>query len=239
MIYIKRRSVLIIGVLLITALTFIMCFSALSKSPAGEATASKIKVVLDAGHGGIDGGVIGVNSGIKESDLNLIITKKVEKYLSDSGISVVLTRSTEAGLYGVATKNFKKLDMEKRKEIILKAQPNLVVSIHMNKYSLSTRRGAQVFYKAGDENGKLLAQSLQSVFNAMPEATRECSILSGDYYILKCNKFPSVIAECGFLSSPEDEALLITEEYQDKIANSIYKGIIGYLAQQSSSEKVK
>ena len=211
-----------------------MCFSALSKSPAGEATASKIKVVLDAGHGGIDGGVSGVNSGIKESQLNLIITKKVEKHLTDSGISVVLTRSTEAGLYGVATKNFKKRDMEKRKEIINKAQPNLVVSIHMNKYSLSTRRGAQVFYKAGDESGKLLAESLQSVFNDMEEATRSCVALSGDYYILKCSSYPSVIAECGFLSSPEDEALLLTEEYQDKMAYSIFKGIIGFLAQQSS-----
>ncbi len=231
----KRRNILIICVLLVTAFTFVFCLSALSKSPVGEATSSKIKVVLDAGHGGIDGGVSGVNTKIKESELNLIITKKVEKYLSDSGISVVLTRSTDAGLYGVATKNFKKRDMEKRKQIIEKAQPNLVVSIHMNKYSLPTRRGAQVFYKKGDEFGKLLAESLQSSFNQMEEATRECSALTGDYYILNCTNFPSAIAECGFLSSPEDEALLITEEYQDSIAYGIFKGIIGYLAQQSNS----
>lgn len=231
----KRRNVLIISVLLVTAFTFIFCFAALSKSPVGEATSSKIKVVLDAGHGGIDGGVSGVNTGIKESELNLIIVKKVEKYLSDSGISVVLTRSTEAGLYGVAGKNFKKRDMEKRRDIILKAKPNLVVSIHMNKYSVSTRRGAQVFYKPNDENGKLLANSIQSVFNSMPEAPRECIALTGDYYILNCSKYPSVIAECGFLSNPEDEALLITEEYQDSVAYSVFKGIIGYLAQQSSS----
>ena len=146
-------------------------------------------------------------------------------------MSVVLTRSTEAGLYGVATSNLKRKDMEKRRDIINKANPNLVVSIHMNKYSLSSRRGAQVFYKAGNENAKLLASSIQSCFNAMEEAVRECSILTGDYYILNCTKYPSIIAECGFLSNPQDEELLITEKYQDSIAYNIFKGIVEYLIQ--------
>ena len=121
--------------------------------------------------------------------------------------------------------------MEKRREIIIKAQTHLVVSVHMNKYSLSTRRGAQVFYRSGDENAKLLASSIQSSFNSMDEAVRKCSILTGDYYILNCTNIPSVIAECGFLSNPDDEALLITEKYQDSIAYNIFKGIVEYLIQ--------
>ena len=157
-------NILIISVLLVTAVTFVICLSALTKTSAG-ADATGITVVLDAGHGGIDGGVVGVKTGVKESELNLKIVKKLENYLREGGINSVLTRKTEAGLYGVAVKNLKRRDMEKRKEIILKARPALVVSVHLNKFSVSSRRGAQVFYKAGDENSHLLAESIQSVFN--------------------------------------------------------------------------
>ena len=76
--------------------------------------------------------------------------------------------------------------VEKRSEIINKAEPNLVISIHMNNYSLASRRGAQVFYKKGSEQGKLLASCVQSSFNCMEQASRTCNILTGDYYILNC-----------------------------------------------------
>lgn len=229
MFILKRRSILIISVLIITVITFLYCFSAISAKPIGETSANKIKIVLDAGHGGVDGGVSGVTTGVRESDLNLSVVKKLEKYLTDAGMTVILTRNTEAGLYGTATGNLKRKDMEKRRDIIKKAAPNLVVSVHMNKYSLSTRRGAQVFYKDGDDKGQLLANSIQDCFNSMEEAPRECSALKGDYYILNCSEYPSVIAECGFLSNVDDEALLVTEEYRDKIAYTIFKGIVGYL----------
>lgn len=230
MIVLKRRNVLIIAVLLITALTAIFCFGALSETTTGNADASKIKVVLDAGHGGIDGGVSGVNTGVKESDLNLSVVKKLENYLTEAGMAVVLTRNSAAGLYGVATGNLKKKDMKKRKEIILKESPALVISVHMNNYSSQSRRGAQVFYKAGDESGKSLAQKIQKSFNEMEESVREYSALAGDYYILNCSDCPSVIAECGFLSNPQDEKLLLTEEYQRSVAYAMFKGIVDYLS---------
>ena len=233
MVVLKKRNIIIVSVLIITAITFIICFGALAVKPIGDASVSKVKIVLDAGHGGIDGGVIGVNSGVKESELNLKVVKKLERYLKDAGFSVVLTRTSDAGLYGIATKNLKRKDMEKRRDIIKNAEPHLVVSIHMNKYSVSTRRGAQVFYKSGDEKAKLLADSVQNGFNTMEEASRVCSALTGDYYILNCTDFTSIIAECGFLSNPEDEALLVTEEYQDSVAYAVFKGIVGYLVQTS------
>ncbi len=234
MFVIKRRNIIIVAVLIATMLTFLLCFSALSTARAGSVEQTGIKIVLDAGHGGVDGGVNGVKTGVKESELNLSVVKKLEKYLIDAGFRVVLTRSSNAGLYGLATKNLKKKDMEKRKQIILEENPTLVISVHMNKYSLSSRRGAQVFYKAKDENSKILANSIQSCFNSMAEATRQSSALTGDYYILNCSNVPSVIAECGFLSNPQDEQLLITDEYQNKIAYNIYKGIVSYLAETSS-----
>ena len=231
MFILKKRNIIITAVLILTMLTFALCFSSLAGKSAGDASVSKFKIVLDAGHGGVDGGVIGTKTGVKESELNLKLVKKLEKYLVGAGMNVVLTRSSDAGLYGVATKNLKRKDMEKRKEIIEDAQPTLVVSIHMNKYSLSTRRGAQVFYKEGDKASKLLAKSIQSSFNDMEEAVRDCSELSGDYYILNCTDYPSVIAECGFLSNPQDEALLVTDEYQESLAYAVFKGIVTYLAQ--------
>lgn len=229
MIVLKRKNILIVSVLIATLFTFVLCVSAIAAKPVGEASANKIKIVLDAGHGGVDGGVTGVNTGVKESELNLKVVKKLENYLINSGMSVTLTRNSDAGLYGVATKNLKRKDMEKRRDIIKSVNPDLVVSVHMNNYSVSTRRGAQVFYKKGDEKAKLLAENIQKNFNSMKEASRNCTILTGDYYILNCSEIPSVIAECGFLSNPEDESLLISEEYQDAIAYNVYKGIIGYL----------
>lgn len=232
MFIVKKKSI-IAFVLVLTFVAFLLCFGFIIKTSAEDGNSMGYKIVIDAGHGGIDAGVSGVKTGVKESELNLKVTKKLEKYLVDAGFSVVLTRKTDAGLYGVATSNLKRKDMLKRKEIILEEKPTLVISIHMNKYSVSTRRGAQVFYKSGDEFGKILAHSIQNNFNLMESASRECSALVGDYYILNCSSYPSVIAECGFLSNPEDEALLIQDEYQNELAYTIFKGIIEYFSQCS------
>ncbi len=231
MFVLKRKNIIIVSVLLITFLTFILCFSAIKINPVGRAYANKVKIVLDAGHGGIDGGVCGVRTGVKESELNLKVVKKLEKHLTDAGMVVYLTRKSEEGLYGVANSSLKRKDMEKRRDIINKAKPTLVISIHMNQYSLSTRRGAQAFYNKDNQNSKLLAECVQQSFNEMPESVKKTSALSGDYYIVKCTEYPTIIAECGFLSNPEDEALLITDKYQDSLAYNIFKGIATYLAQ--------
>ena len=233
MFVIKKRSLVIVGVLLITIITFFVCVGALKNGKIGDTAISTVKIVLDAGHGGIDGGVTGVKTGVRESELNLKVVKKVENYFKSAGIAVVLTRSSDAGLYGVATKNLKRKDMEERKRIIEKAEPAAVISVHMNKYGSSSRRGAQVFYYENNENGKKLAECIQESFNGMEEAVRKCSALSGDYYIVRCTRYPSVICECGFLSNPQDEALLVTDEYQDKIAYEIFKGVISYLSAAS------
>ena len=233
MIVFRKKSIIIISVLILTIFTFVLCFGAIGNSAVSAS--NKIKIVLDAGHGGLDGGVTGVNTGVKESELNLIVVKKIEKCLIDAGMNVVLTRNSDAGLYGVVSSTLKRKDMEKRRDIILKAKPNLVVSVHMNKYSLSTRRGAQVFFNENNPDSIILANSIQQNFNAMENCVKKTDALKGDYYILKCTDYPSVIAECGFLSNPEDEKLLITETYQEDIAFTIYKGIVTYLAQTTSN----
>lgn len=227
----KGKTVVIAIVLAIVLVTFIVCAGAFGIQPIGSADESQITVVLDAGHGGIDGGVVGVNTRVKESVLNLAVVKKLETLFLGAGIDPVLTRSSEAGLYGSATNGFKRRDMLARKKVIEHADADIVISVHMNKYGSASRRGAQVFFRADCTQGISLANKIQNTLNQMDEATRGYTALKGDYYILNCTDIPSVIVECGFLSNAEDEALLVTDVYQEKLAYAIFKGAIEYLSE--------
>jgi len=118
--------------------------------------------------------------------------------------------------------------MAKRKEVIEITKPNMVVSVHMNSFTNSKLRGAQVFYDKSSEISRSLALSIQNYFaNELPSSDKGVSV--GDYYMLKCTTAPSVICECGFLSNSEDESLLLTPSYQDKVASCIYKGILNFI----------
>ncbi|MBQ3047933.1 MAG: N-acetylmuramoyl-L-alanine amidase [Clostridia bacterium] len=185
-------------------------------------------IVVDPGHGGLDPGSIGYKTRVKESDVNLAISKKLETALKQAGITVVMTRTTEEGLYGLSTNNYKKRDMAKRKEIIQKTRPNMVISVHMNSYVKHNLRGAQAFYDKNSEISKKLALSVQEQFAEHLEASDK-GVSVGDYFMLKCTEAPSIIAECGFLSNEDDEKLLLTSEYQDKIVDCIVSGVLSFL----------
>ena len=214
-------------VVLAIAATFGICIFALTTVAAENL---RLTVVIDAGHGGVDGGVVGIESGTKESDINLDLSRRLSRCFSDAGFSVVMTRETEAGLYGTATAGYKKRDMLKRSQIINKSNPALVISVHQNFFSVRSRRGAQVFFRESNDRSVTLACLIQASLNEMPECVRKSEPLKGDYYILNCNDFPSVIVECGFLSNAEDEALLLNNDYRDKIAAAIADGALRYLS---------
>ena len=189
-------------------------------------------VVLDAGHGGRDVGVVGVNSSVSEAEINLLITQTLKSKLEDLNVKVVLTRKNANGLYDENATNFKRSDMEKRKKIILDTAPNLVVSIHCNRFPSSERRGAQVFFNNFSDEGKKLASLVQKNLNTIniDKINRGFSPLKGDYYILNCSKYPSCIVECGFLSNPDDDMLLNDENYRNMLADAILSGIMSYLS---------
>ncbi len=221
------------GIALAVIITFGVCFFALARTAA--ANTQRLTIVIDAGHGGIDGGVVGRVSGVKESDINLSISRCLQKEFEEAGFRVVQTRPTEAGLYGTATAGYKKRDMQKRAEIIQENAPALVISVHQNFFSMTSRRGAQVFFRNDSSSSRTLACAIQTAFNEMPETAKKYSALAGDYYVLNCSDYPSVIVECGFLSNPEDEILLITQDYQKKVASVIAQGALSYLACGSSA----
>ncbi len=214
-------------------LLFLFCVIVLSSFFVSASTkivssspADKYCVVLDAGHGGIDCGSVG-KSGVFERDLNLSITQKLKKLLSTLNILVVETRKTQDGLYKTFASGFKQKDMKERKKIIDSSNADLVVSIHMNYFKDSSAHGAQVFYKPGCQKSKILAKTTQDLFQKnLYKARKEA--LKGDFYILTCSEIPGILVECGYLSNNEEEALLITEEYQNKLAYQIFCGIVSF-----------
>lgn len=225
--YKHRVALGVACIFLSVAFAFGVCIFALTAS-ASETV--KLTVVIDAGHGGVDGGVVGIESGTKESDINLDLSRRLSRCFEEAGFSVVMTRETEAGLYGTATTGYKKRDMLKRSEIINKSNPALVISVHQNFFSMRSRRGAQVFFRESNSKSVTLACLIQASLNAMPECARKSDPLKGDYYILNCSDFPSVIVECGFLSNAEDEALLLDGGYRDRVAAAIAEGALSYLS---------
>ena len=187
-----------------------------------------IAVVIDAGHGGIDGGSVGKITGVYESELNLKFAKNLQRQLEEMDISCYLTRQDSNGLYDSGAKNLKRSDMKKRKEIIENVTPKIVVSFHMNSFPLSSSRGAQTFYKKGNEQGLQLANSIQNQLSKNLENTKVGGKV-GDFYMVNCTEIPSVLIECGFLSNAEDEKLLISDKYQDKFCYLVLCGIVDYL----------
>ena len=188
--------------------------------------ANGITIVLDAGHGGRDGGSIGVNGTI-EKEINLEYVLALKDKLVDSGFCVVLTRNSDEGLYSEMAKNKKVSDMNARMQIIRKANPNLVVSLHMNSFADSSVAGANCYYKIDDDASKYCADLIQGCLKTYCGAKNNLS-KEGDYFMLNCSYYTSVLIECGFLSNPNEENLLNTKTYKDKIVNAIYSGILLY-----------
>jgi len=210
-----------------------LCVRVLSGAQAVAATdGGGMRIVLDAGHGGIDGGVTGKTTGVKESDLNLAITHCLKDALEELGFEVTLTRKTEAGLYGTTAKGFKKRDMQKRKEIIEKVSPALVISIHQNFYPTSVSRGGQVFYAKDDARSLRLATALQEQINALyfDEGVKGRKQTAGEFFMLDCTSHPAALVECGFLSNAKDERLLTNAQWQKKLAHTLAVGVLQYFS---------
>ena len=186
-------------------------------------------VVLDPGHGGFDGGATGVDTGTPEAGINLAVSKLVKVQLEEQGCTVVLTRPDEEALG-----NDKQSDLRARREIMNAEGVDAVVSIHMNKFSDRTISGPMVFYMTGSSPGQALAECMvKEVCDAVGRNQRMAN--PGDYYVIRETLPPAVIVECGFLSNPEDERMLLTEEYQQKLATGIAKGVYEYFASQVTS----
>lgn len=199
---------------------------------------NKIIIAIDAGHGGFDGGFDPAADGIfslKEKDINLSIALKVQERLEKKGYHVVMTRTEDAGLYEESDSHKKRTDMKNRVDLINQSGARIAVSIHQNSFSDTSSHGAQVFYYSGSVEGEKLAHTLQTyLLERLPVENHRREKANTQYYMLKNVKCPIVIAECGFLSNPEEAAKLNTEEYQNLVADTIVEGICAYLQEYST-----
>lgn len=183
-------------------------------------------IVIDAGHGGRDGGSVGDIS--VEKDLNLKYAKALQKLLGKANINVIMTRTDDDGLYDENADNKKLSDMRARRDIIRNAQPDLVVSVHMNSYPLANCVGAKTFYKMDSEASFNAAKAVQNSLHYYID-NASSTISKGDYYILNCTDYTSILIECGFISTPSEEQLLNDDAYCEKFMYSVYCGIMLYL----------
>ncbi len=233
----KRRFFLVATAIFIGFFSAVaLCLRALNAQAVSSFSDGSMRVVVDAGHGGIDVGVSGVRTGVKESDLNLSISLLLKEELEDKGFEVILTRKTEGGLYDTTARGFKKRDMLRRKEIIEEADPAMIISVHQNFYSAGSIRGPQVFYAKETAGSEALAEGMQARLNDAYERqkVKPRKKMRAEYFMLTCYPCPAVIVECGFLSSPEDEALLTEKSWQKKLAETIAAGALDFVAAQTA-----
>ena len=187
-------------------------------------------------HGGPDGGCSSANGDI-EKNINLPILLDLRELLQAAGYEVIVTRDKDIsihdeGVEGIA--NQKRSDMDNRLEIFNSVEGAVCVSIHQNLFTDPQYSGAQMFYSDTNSRSAALAQILQSKFveYLQPENRREIKCCGKDLFLCYYCKNPTVMAECGFLSNPEEAALLVTEEYQRKVAFTLFSGIVEFCAEK-------
>lgn len=195
-------------------------------------------IVLDPGHGGDDPGAIS-RSGVKEKEVALNIALALRDYLQQAGAYVVMTRESDTDLANEGTKGHRKRkveDLKARVKLIQETEPNFVVSIHLNSIGSSRWYGAQTFYHPAFEESKRLAHLIQHQFIQNLGNTTRVAKQESNIFLLKSSHVPAVLVEVGFLSNPREAELLGREAYQDRVASSIYKGILSYFAGETLPE---
>ena len=230
----KKRILFIATIIMVSAISFVWLNKKGDTVEIVSLPVTSKTIVLDAGHGYPDEGAESA-SGVTEASINLVITKKVQTLLEQSGCNVVLTRSDENGIYDLGSNTIREKkvsDIKNRVKIGNESSADAFVSIHLNKIPQSQYYGWQAFFKPNNEQSEILAKSLQEELNAsiQKENKREALKITGKY-IIEHVEIPIAIVECGFLSNPEEANLLQQDEYQNRIAWGIYNGIMDYFYQ--------
>ena len=227
----KKRITIITLSVFISVFAFIFSMDKQNTVPTVSLPLSGKTIVVDAGHGKPDEGAES-STGTTEAETNLKIALKLQNLLEQSGSTVILTRSDENAIYDYDSKTLrqKKIsDIHNRVKIGNESSADIFVSIHLNKIPQQQYDGWQTFYNAQSSDGKKLAESIQKNLNdAIQKENNRVAKTIDNIYIIKHVEIPTTIVECGFLSNPEEEKLLLQDEYQDKLAWGIYNGIIDY-----------
>ena len=213
------------------SMIFSKTMTAYDNREAGAALHSKI-IVLDAGHGGEDGGTVGTN-GVLEKDLNLDMSESLGVYLKFAGFEVVQTRTEDILLYdrNVNYKGRKKvLDLAARYKIAEELRPDLFMSIHMNAFPDSRYSGLTVYYSPNNDQSYNAAYTVRSevIDKLQPNNNRELKKAGSSIYLLNRLRCPSILVECGFLSNQEECSMLSTEGYRHKLSLILFSSLSSF-----------
>ncbi|MBQ7542715.1 MAG: N-acetylmuramoyl-L-alanine amidase [Clostridia bacterium] len=189
-------------------------------------------VVIDAGHGGMDGGAVSVD-GTCEKEINLALAQRLQSLLQCAGVETVMTRTTDDSIHDpqyTTVRKQKISDIHNRLKIMEETDDSVFVSIHQNFFTSARYYGTQTFYSDTDPRSRTLAQCIQDavVSSVQPENKRAIKKSGTEIYLLYHAVRPAVMVECGFLSNPQEAALLKTPKYQTKMALAIMKGIFDF-----------
>ena len=189
--------------------------------------------VIDAGHGGMDGGAVGVHKEL-EKDINLSVATTLNEMLKAGGYKTIMVRSDDRSVHDLqytSARQQKVSDIKNRLKLAEETPNAIFVSIHQNLFGQSSCNGAQIFYSKNNPQSEVLAEALRTQFKAllMPENERATKPAQKNLYILYNATCPAVLAECGFLSNANEAMLLSDSEYQSKVAFTIYTGLMNYL----------
>lgn len=223
-------AALILCCLAFLLLSYITCgkIGKMASTLAGEAPRT---VVIDAGHGGEDGGATG-KSGTIEKGINLAIAKDLQDLLLASGYRVVMTRTTDDDISDDldTIRQRKTSDLHNRLKVVESQENCILVSIHQNKFPQSQYHGTQIFYSGNTAESKTLAESIRArvVDLLQNDNDRTTKAATSSIYLLWNAKVPAVLVECGFLSNPEEEQRLQDSTYQKQMAFAICCGVLDY-----------
>ena len=225
--FIVIKKNMIIAVLLILVVMFSFATIVKTKSKTVAQVSDKT-VVIDAGHGGADGGCVGVD-GVLEKDINLSLSKKVKSVFEENGYKVIMTRETDTDLSDKDKKTIKSQknsDLKNRAKLVNNSNCSLFISIHMNQYTSPEIFGAQVFYNSNDAKSEQYAKSVMECLKKIDDKNKRLAKNIPNKNLVFSNiNVAGILVECGFLSNPDECKKLQNEEYQKKIANAIYDGV--------------
>jgi len=232
---VKRRKIFL-GIVLTLFLTLALVagFSGQDKEIWSWTLGDRV-MVIDAGHGGVDPGAVGISK-VLEKDITLAVSKRLQALVQQSGAKTIMVREDDRDLgnsQGLLRR--KREDLAQRIQLAMDSKAEVYLSIHANSFPDAKLTGAQTFYHSDSPEGKLLAQSIQQELNSMTD-TKRVAKGNQDIYVLKKANQAAVTVELGFLSNLQEEQLLTTPEYQQRLAIAIFQGVSTYFSKQAGNK---
>ena len=236
------KKILAISVSVLIAVAFslnVIKIDKLTNQTSAETSDSAFTVIVDAGHGGEDGGAIG-KSGALEKDVNLQFALKVNEYLSFFGINTYMVRTEDKSIgdESLSTIHERKVsDIRARLALMDMFENSIYLSIHQNEFTQSYVHGTQVFYSPNSEESKRLATVIQKTVCSLtqPDNTKVPKESGTNIYVLYNATKPACLCECGFMSNPEEEKLLLSEDYQRKFSLALSFSVLNYLIAEENN----